>query len=48
MAQTPDRMLVSERAGQKALAREAAIRPIAFVEKLTGSERFFRVQAVGT
>lgn len=35
MAQTPERMLISATAWQKALAREAIIRPIAFVKNLT-------------
>ncbi|MDI5929405.1 hypothetical protein [Rhizobium leguminosarum] len=47
MAQTPDRMLIGETAWQKALAREAVIRPIAFVEKLTGPERFSACRQLG-
>lgn len=40
MVHTPDRMLISETAWQKAVAREAVIRTIAFEKKLTGPERF--------
>ena len=47
MAQTPDRMLIGETAWQKALAREAVIRRIAFVKKLTGSERFTACSQLG-
>ncbi|PDS35099.1 transposase [Rhizobium anhuiense] len=47
MAQTPDRMLISETAWQKALAREAVIRPIAFVKKFTGPERLSACRQLG-
>ncbi|OAV50578.1 transposase [Rhizobium sp. WYCCWR10014] len=47
MAQTPDRMLISETAWQKALAREAVIRPIAFIKNLTGPERFAACRELG-
>ena len=36
MANAPNRMRISEAAWQKAVAREAVIRPIAFAKKLTG------------
>jgi len=38
MAQAPGRTLISDAAWQKALAREAIIRPIAFEKKLTDAE----------
>lgn len=38
MVQKPDRMLTSETAWQKAVAREAVVRPIAFEKKLTDAE----------
>ncbi|WP_051649911.1 DNA-binding domain-containing protein [Rhizobium etli] len=47
MAQTPDRILISEAAWGKALAREAVIRPIAFVKNLTGPERFSACRKLG-
>lgn len=40
MAQTPESTLIRETAWQKALAREAVIRPIAFVGALNAAERF--------
>jgi hypothetical protein len=45
MAQTSDRMLISETAWQKAVSREVVIRPIAFVKKLTGQERLSKAKA---
>jgi putative transposase len=47
MVQTPDRMIISETAWQKAVAREAVIRPIDFVKKLTGPERFAACRELG-
>ncbi|WP_205910381.1 hypothetical protein [Rhizobium sp. FKL33] len=47
MAQTPDRMLISATAWQKAVDREAVIRPIAFEKKLTGPERFAACRQLG-
>lgn len=47
MVQTPDGMRISEMAWQKALVREAAIRPIAFVGALTAAERFAACRQLG-
>ncbi|XUY29992.1 Mu transposase C-terminal domain-containing protein (plasmid) [Agrobacterium sp. rho-8.1] len=47
MAQTTRTTLISEAAWQKALAREAVIRPIAFGKKLTGPERFAVCRQLG-
>ncbi|WP_234843248.1 DNA-binding domain-containing protein [Sinorhizobium meliloti] len=47
MAQSPDRMLISDTAWQKAVAREAVIRPIAFVKNLTGHEKFAACRELG-
>lgn len=47
MAQTPDRMLVREAAWQKAVNREAVIRPIAFEKKLTAPDRFAACRELG-
>ncbi|MBB3165749.1 putative transposase [Rhizobium laguerreae] len=47
MAQTPESILISETAWQKALAREAVIRPIAFVGALNAAERFSACRQLG-
>ncbi|NTJ45005.1 DDE-type integrase/transposase/recombinase [Agrobacterium larrymoorei] len=47
MVRTPDRMLISQTAWQKAVAREAVIRPIAFVKTLTAPERFAACRQLG-
>ena len=47
MAQTPDRMLVREAAWQKAVNREAVIRPIAFEKKLTAPDRLAACRELG-
>jgi putative transposase len=47
MAQAPDRMVISQTAWQKAVAREAVIRPIAFAKNLTGRERFAACRELG-
>ena len=47
MVQKPDRMLTSETAWQKTVAREAVIRPLAFVKRLIGPERFAPCRQLG-
>jgi putative transposase len=47
MVQTPDKMLTRETAWQKAVAREAVIRPIAFEKKLSAAERFAACRQLG-
>jgi putative transposase len=47
MAQTSDRMLISETAWQKGVSREVVIRPIVFVRKLTGQERLAACRQLG-
>lgn len=47
MVQTPERTLISETAWQKAVAREAVIRPIAFQKNLTAPERFAACRELG-
>lgn len=40
-------MLINATAWQKALAREAVIRPIAFIKNLTAPEKFVACRALG-
>lgn len=47
MAQTPDRMLIGETAWQKAVAREAIIRPLAFLGTLSAAERALACRQMG-
>jgi putative transposase len=47
MAQTPDRMLIGETAWQKAVAREAVIRPLAFLGTLSAAERALACRQLG-
>lgn len=47
MAQTPNGMFISEMAWQKALAREAVIRPLAFGGPLSVAERSFACRQLG-
>ncbi|MFN3833775.1 MAG: Mu transposase C-terminal domain-containing protein [Allorhizobium sp.] len=47
MVQTPDKMLTSETAWQKAVVREAVIRPLAFERKLSAAERFAACRQLG-
>ncbi|KQZ62095.1 transposase [Rhizobium sp. Root149] len=47
MVRTPDRTLSSETAWQRAVAREAVIRPIASVNKLTAPEKFAACRQLG-
>ena len=47
MAEAPDRTLIGDMAWQKALAREAVIRPIAFQKNLTAPERFAACRELG-
>ena len=48
MAQTPNGTLISETAWQKALVREAVIRPLAFGGALSVSDRSSALQAIGS
>ncbi|AMD56871.1 hypothetical protein AWN88_00895 [Agrobacterium tumefaciens] len=47
MTQTHERVLMSATAWQKAVAREAVIRPIAFQKSLTAPERFAACTKLG-
>jgi len=47
MAQASKRTLISDTAWQKAVAREAVIRPIAFKKKLSAVERFATLRELG-
>ena len=47
MVQTPDKMLNRVTAWQKAVVREAVIRPLAFEKKLSAAERFAACRELG-